>query len=585
MRLSRPSDRAASDATRAQLTATNRLKDAFAALLKDAKAARMYQGLQADQTAKRDRFQSVYLGGIRDALAEVPMVMLEVTPDALFFGDAVVLEGSERRGDVLEVLFSEGLRTLSIEAGASDDELLTMARLMLTPWHEHTASEPDLVTTAWQADFAHVYFEVVDSLADREDEDHGESPVVRELLGLVKEMNLRAKEDDDLARMRQNEFAVLLRLQDHVQFDGTTGEELPRIEANISPGLAAEVRALRDNADLDGADVAGLLTACLEHCDDPRRARVVGEAIFSYLVNALASGSSAEHLVHRAQELLDEELTPNLPHRDTVRESATVMAQEPLQSRLGRMFSSFEPKQAFGTAFSLFSLLPGEDEAIALAEALPLWAVRVLADTVLLRAAPEPLVAIDVPKRFCQGQSKGSVLLGLAMIARQEDPRLIESVLAHVKSDHDEVREAALLALRAQQTPRVREAVRKALFDPAESVRMEALRYCVAYRDAEIATGLESRLCDRALGDISVVELRGLCIAYARLAPDRAEPLLGDFALGRREPTHPELPRLALHGLRAAATPTARSLVERITHTIPALTDEAQNLLTHWSRA
>ncbi len=585
MRLSRPSDRAAADATRAQLTAANRLKDAFAALMKDAKAARMYQGLQADQVANRDRFQAIYLGGLRDALAEVPMVMLEVTPDALFFGDAVVLEGSERRGDMLEVLFSEGLRALSIEAGASDDELLTMARILLTPWHEHTSNEPDLATTAWQADFAHVYFEVVDSLSDQEDEDHGESPVVRELLGLVKEINLRAKDDDDLARLRQDEFAVLLRLQDQVQFGSHDGEEVAGFEVTISPGLAAEVRAIRDNADLDRADVAGLLTACLEHCREPSRARMVGEAIFSYLVNALASGSSAEHLVHRVHELLDEELTPKLPHRDTVRESAAIMAQEPLRSRLGRMFTLLDPKQATGTAFSLFSLLPGEDDAIALAEVLPLWAVRVLADTVLLRAAPEPLVAIDVPKRFCPGPGKGSILLGLCMVARQEDPRLIESALAHVKNEHDEVREAALVALRAQQTPRVREAVRKALSDPAEAVRMEAMRYCVAYRDAEVATTLEMRICDGALGETSAVEVRGLCIAYARLAPDRAEPLLGDFALGRRDPTHPELPRLALHGLRALGTVTARSLLERITHTTPALAEEAQNLLTHWSRA
>ncbi|MBM4366008.1 MAG: HEAT repeat domain-containing protein [Deltaproteobacteria bacterium] len=585
MRLTRPSDRAAADATRAQLTAANRLKDAFAALMKDAKAARMYQGLQADQISNRDRFQAAFLGGLRDALAELPMIMVEVTPDALFFGDAVVLEGSERRGDMLEVLFAEGLRTLSIEAGASDDELLTMARILLTPWHEHTASEPDLATTAWQADFAHVYFEVVDSLSDREDEDHGESPVVRELLGLIKEINLRAAGDDDVARMRQDEFAVLLKLQDHVQFGGGEAEDVAGIEATISPALAAEVRAIRDNADLDRADVAGLLTACLAYCPEPRRARVVGEAVFSYLVNALASGSAAEHLVHRVHELLDEELTPALPHRDTVREAAAIMGQEPLRSRLGRMFAALEPKQASGTAFSLFALLPGEDDAIALAEVLPLWAVRVLADTVLLRAAPEPRTAIEVSKRFCHATETGSILLGLSMVARQGDPRLIESALAHVKNERDEVREAALVALRAQQTPRVREAVRKALSDPAEGVRMEAMRYAVAYRDAEVATALEVRLCNGALGELGAIEVRALCIAYARLVPDRAEPLLGDFALGRRVPTHPELPRLVLHGLRAAGTGTARSLVEKVTRTVPALAEEAQDLLTHWGRA
>ncbi|MBM4391493.1 MAG: hypothetical protein FJ090_10270, partial [Deltaproteobacteria bacterium] len=55
--------------------------------------------------------------------------------------------------------------------------------------------------------------------------------------------------------------------------------------------------------------------------------------------------------------------------------------------------------------------------------------------------------------------------------------------------------------------------------------------------------------------------------------------------LGRRVPTHPELPRLVLHGLRAAGTGTARSLVEKVTRTVPALAEEAQDLLTHWGRA
>ncbi|MBM4390330.1 MAG: hypothetical protein FJ090_04340, partial [Deltaproteobacteria bacterium] len=575
MRISRQSNRTAANTSRAQLTAENRLKDVFSALMKDAKAARMYQGIQTDQVASRSRFQAAFLGGLRDALAEVPMLMLEVTPDALFFGDAVVLEGSERQGDMLEVLFAEGLRMLSIEAGASDEELLTMARILLTPWHEHASNEPDLANTAWQADFTHVYFEVVDSLSDQEGEDHGESPVARELLGLIKEINQRAAGDDDLTRMRQDEFAVLSKLQDHVQFGDDEASDAAGIEDSIGPTLAAEVRALRNNADLDCADVVGLLTACLEHCPEPTRARAVGEAIFSYLVNAVASGAAAEHLVHRVHEVLNEELTPSLPHRDAVREAAAIMAREPLRSRLGRMFAAWDAREASGTAFSLFGLLPGEDDAIALADGLPQWAVRVLADTVLLRAAPEPRTAIEVPKRFCHATGAGSILLGLSMVARQGDPRLIETALAHAKSERDDVREAALVALRAQQTPRVRELVRAALVDPAEGVRMEAMRYAVAYRDAEVATALEVRLCNGALGELGATEVRALCIAYARLVPDRAEPLLGDFALGRRVPTHPELPRLVLHGLRAAGTGTARSLVEKVTRTVPALAEEA----------
>jgi alkylhydroperoxidase/carboxymuconolactone decarboxylase family protein YurZ len=289
--------------------------------------------------------------------------------------------------------------------------------------------------------------------------------------------------------------------------------------------------------------------------------------------------------LHRAAELLDPELSPNLPHRELVRDAGSILAQDPLRARLGRFLHGAEARQMSGLCFSLFSLLPGEDDAIALADALPLWAVRVLADTVLLRASAEPLAAIDVVKRFCHNPAKGSILLGLAMAARQADPRHVETALAHASSEADEIREAVLVALRAQQTPRVRELVRRALADIAEPVRLEAMRYCVAYKDTEAATILERRILGPTFVDATPVEVRATSIAYARLGAERAETLLAELATGRRDPTNPELPRLALHGLRAAHTPRARGSLERVAHTMPALAEEAQSLLSTWDRA
>ena len=463
-----------------------------------------------------------------------------------------------------------------------------MARILLTPWHQHGQGQADLASTVWEADFAHIYFEVVDGLGDREDDEQGDSPVVRELLGMVKELNASAGDNDELARVRQDEFAVLVRLRDQLAFDdGAPGvaANATRLEANISAGLAAEVLALRDDTDLHAVDVPGLLAACLQHCGDGTRAQMVGEALFTYLASVVTAVGPASRLVQRTQVLLDPDLTPALPHRDVLRDAGTILAQEPLRSRIARVLDQGNAKDLTGTVFSLVSLLPGEDDAVALAEVLPLWAIRVVADAVLLRAAPVPRVAIDVSRRFAQSERLGSILLGLCMMARQEDPRLVEGALAHADHSSDLVRESVLAALRAQQTPRVRETVRRALRDAAEPVRLEALRYCVAYRDTEVAVELESRLVDPQLATRSDAEVRALCISYARLAPGRAEPLLGEFAQGKREPTHAALPRWALHGIRAAGSATARATLERMTHTHPALADEAQELLTRWGRA
>ncbi|GDX78592.1 hypothetical protein LBMAG42_04030 [Deltaproteobacteria bacterium] len=572
-----------SGTTRAQALAASRMREAFAALMKDARAERIYQGSanQDTQTA-RGRFQAAYLNCVRDALQEMPVLMMEVSPEGIHLGDTVVVESTERRGDLVEMLFSEGLRGISVEAGVSEDELITMGRLLLTPWHNMGPNDEDLSGAVWRADFAHVYLEIVDALADRDHEEAGESPIVRELAGLVAELNARAEgaDETEVSRLRQDELAVLLRVRDQVDFTDAGAEAARlRLESNLSPQLMEEVRAAREDQDMVKADVAGLLTACLEAAGEAEQARNIGEALFNYVINAVLAEGGGSSLVQRTAELLDADLTPHLAHREAVRDAAAVLAQEPTRSRLARLFTAADAKDASGLAFTLFFLLPGEDEAIAIAPLLPAWAVRVLADTVLLRAAPEPLVAIDVAKRFMSHPERGGVLIGLAMAARQKDPRLIEGVLVHAKDAADEVREAVLVALRNHQTPKIREAVRAALNDAAERVRLEALRFCVAYRDLEVVSELESRLQGAGLSQTSVAEVRAMCIAVARINGVNSLQLLVELADGARPARHPELPRLALHGLRAMNTEAGRAAMGRVALVVPALADEVHNLL------
>jgi hypothetical protein len=568
--------------TRAQAAAAQRVREALAALVKGDRAGRMYAGAQSPEArAVSDRFRRAYLAGFRDALQESAMVLLELTPDGFFLGDAQVLESTERRGDIAEQLFSEGLRAISIEAGATDDELTALGDLLLTPWGSRTAADDDLAGAAWSADFAHVFLEVVESLADHTPEEMGESPIVRQLAGLVAELNAQAAgaDADQLARLRQDELAVLLKVRDQVAFgEGGAGPELVHLGGQVSAGLREEVRQCAVDRDMAQADVAGLLAACLEVVDDEERARTIGGALYAYVVNAVIAEGETSRLVQRTAELLDPDLTPHLAHRDRVRDAAASLAQEPTLGRLSRLFHQLDPKAARGMAFSLFQLVPGEDEAVTIAPTLPAWAVTVLADSVLLRAAPEPLVAVDVPRRFLSAPERGALLIGLAMAARQADPRLIEPSLAHVGHAADDVREAVLVSLRQHQTPRIRDAVRHALNDGAEGVRLEALRYCVAYRDLEVSTWVNARLCSPDVVRLTSAEVRALCIALGRLQGANGQPLLVELADGSRASPHPEMARLALHGLRAIGTDASRAALQRVARVAPALAAEALKL-------
>ncbi len=568
--------------TRAQAAAAQRVREAFGALIKGHRAAKMYVGSEtAEGRSVRARFQRAYIAGIRDALQDASMLIMEVTPEGFFLGDSLVLEASERRGDVAEQVFSEGLRAITIESGASDDELGSLADLLLTPWATLPDSAADLGSAAWALDFAHIFLEVVESLADRAPEEIGESPIVRHLAGLVAELNAQAASGDDaeVSRIRQDELAVLLKVRDHVRFDDDAGEAADvRLAEAVSAGLREEVRLCVADQDMAQTDVAGLLVSCLEVVDDEARAGVIGSALYAYVVNAVLAEGATSTLVQRTAELLDADLTPHLAHRDAVRDAARTLALEPTLGRLSRLFHQIDPTAGRGLAFSLFQLVPGEDEAVAIAPTLPSWALTVLADTVLLRAAPEPLVAIDVPRRFLASAERGSILIGLAVAARQADPRLIEPVLAHVSNPADDVREGALVALRQHQTPRIREAVRDALRDPAENVRLEALRYSVAYRDADVAAWVSARIASPDLAKLRAMEVRALCIALGKLQGANAQAMLVELADGTRSAPHPELPRLALHGLRAIGTEAGRAALLRVARVVPALAAEATSL-------
>jgi hypothetical protein len=569
-------------ATRAQQMAAQRVKDALAALLKGHRAERMYTGSEnAEAKSALGRFRRMYLSGLHEALQEMPQLLIEVTPEGFYVGSVLVLEVSERRGDVAEALFAEGLRAVSIESGATDDELGALAGLLLTPWANNEGEGADLGAAAWEADFSHVFLDVVEVLAERQVEVVGESPIVRELAGLVAELNAQAAASgaDEMTRLRQDELAVMLKVRDQVQFDdrGMQSGDI-RLAANVSGSLAMEVRDCHADIDMIRADIAGLLGACLESVTDPGHATIVGGALYAYVINAVLAETNSSGLVQRTVELLDRDLTPHLPFREQVRDAAASLAQEPTRGRLSRLFHQVDPASSQGLAFTVFQLLPGEDEAVAIAPALPAWAVRVLADTVLLRAAPEPLVAIDVPRRFLATPERGSILLGLAMAARQHDPRLIEPVLAHATDSADDVREAVLVALRQHQTPRIRERVHAALHDDAESVRLEALRYSVAYRDADVVPLLTTRLTSTALARTSAAEVRALCIAFGRLQGANGQAMLVELAEGARDVHHPDLRRLALHGLKAIGTQSALGALARLERLIPELADEVRSL-------
>jgi hypothetical protein len=166
----------------------------------------------------------------------------------------------------------------------------------------------------------------------------------------------------------------------------------------------------------------------------------------------------------------------------------------------------------------------------------------------------------------------------LLALGRRPDPTLVELILAREGSKDAQVREAVLIALRAHQSPRIKEVMRSAVEDEVAAVRMEALRYLSVYRDAAAADKVQARLLAVGERDADEAELRALAIASAIMTRGAGLVRLEEIATGVAKCKHPQAPRAALHGLKAGGA-AGREALERIGRSQPALRGDIRSLL------
>ena len=549
------------------------VRGALHGLVKGARSHRVPPGgLETPRVS--DAARAAWLNGIAEALSEMPVVVLGVSGGAIYLGDIPVLDGAER--DVAETLHAAGARGMVLFAGISEDELLLLARILLTAWQPSGHGEVDLEMALWGQELPHVHFELVGSADGPEAENRAP--------GRLRRSRAESAPDEETSEhdimLSEAALAELRSLRD-------TAPPEPATLVNVQiagplplpPELVAESAAVQAAADLDPAQVATVLHACLAAENSGERAVLHASAMLHYALGILGGPVSPSPFLHHLLGFLDPELNPDHPHREAVRTALQAMFSDPHRERLLRVLADAPEEALRGELFSLFSLIHDERVVHGLAENVPRWVARVLADSLLLRETADGSSVAEPVRRRLQAPGIGSTLLALAMAARSDDARLIEPVLQHRDHADPVVREAVLYALRKQRSARVRDVVRRRLDDPAEVVRVEALRYCVAYRDTEMGPRIESRLLDPALGGHGESEIRALCLSYARLMRERAERPLLDIALGTRRGHHPVLPGLALQALRVVGTPGARTGIERVANEVPALSAQARALL------
>lgn len=464
--------------------------------------------------------RQAWLVGLRGALNEIPVLPMGVTAGGISGSGGIELGGDS---PIPGRLVDAGVTRITVWRGATDRELLALAQLLTTAWEG--GDEGALDAEVWAASYEHVVIE------RRRDE--------------------RAAPDERILmlptegeRLSEDALRVLRELRDTAAPAPGALMEVHATTRALPAELAAEVQALASGGDLAPGALGVVLRAAGEQAE-----RVVPVAI-----DAFAAGQEVGAIFHPFLE-----------------QGERVEGLIGLGHRLAAALPPEETPEARGGLFSMFQLLPINANVGALAEALPHWAVVVLADVLLVR---EILAGAERSAMTrLREEARGELYIGLAMATRLDDPRLTDRVLALVDHPAPEVRVNALVSLRMQSNPRVHQRVVRALEDGAMAVRIEALRYAVAHRLASAVPWLEHAVVEGLAGREDV-EVRAMCVALGKLGRERSESILLGL-VQRRAPGA----RFAAHGLKAAGGPNVRTNLEMLLAEDPSLRSDVAPLL------
>ena len=573
------------EAHRRQVQAMSILKEVFLSLVKHGKTMRLY----GTRHHMPRRFLDAFMDNLERFLEEFELLMVEVMPDGLLYNGQSILGADSGSEQLAYGLYSESVRSLSVERGVERRELMSLAELLSRDWLARDDEEDDFVANAWRSDFQKVHVDVADRFSEEDElgeaierEDlmihrgrgggkdrrtkTGDSVLVPEIQGLLRE--LQAGAGDDGIRMKQDEVKIFLKMRDDLADVPEAGgdEELIALDHAGASAQLAEVffELLRLDGSADGARQVGLDLA--RHTTG-----LIEQGLFA----------DAAALVRRALALLDGDLFPGFRFAQPLRGGyAHLISERNGERLLTALRRRPESASITGPMFTVFSPLPLESVPALVklgagADKVPELR-QVLADVVVTLLHHDGAALFQLLE-----QSVGEdALVPLMALARVDFPPAVEACLMRAGDPAEQVRETALRSLRRYQSPNLKQAMIKALDDPATSVRVEALRYLAVYRDAAVLDELAFHMRSDGFGKRDAEEVKAWMMSYGIIGRDAAVPLLRDLGLGSiKTGGDGEIVRsMAVRGLHATRAATARVALRAIGREHPALRGLIQSL-------
>lgn len=584
------------DAHRRLVTATTLLKEVFLNLVKNARTSRLYG---PDHHLPR-RFLDAFIDHSLDFLREFQLLNVEIEPEAVMYQGHEVLGAAQKGDQLCYGLYSEGLRGISIERSASRRELERLVDILARDWLRRDDEAEDFLAAAWRADFHHVHVDVADRFSDDDDRGQdmtrdelalggslaggdraralGDSVLVAEVQGLLQELESGDAFGEDIIKMKQDEVQLYLRIRDEMADKVEEGgdEELIALDPGTQAALNREVERVNEGEELPASTAGALWFELTRLATDDDDVEQLGTTLVRHMIVLVEQGRIAEapSLLQRTLGLLDADLFPGFQRAAAFRRGLAALVGPLYGPRLVTAMRRRSDHE--GLAAPIFTLLSSMPED-AIHRMIELGAAaedcgplrQVLADAIvtILRHDAQSVYELLV------GSSEELAVVPLLAMSRLDYPRAVEHCLLLARSPLPGLREQSLRALRAYQSPNIKAGMIKALDDPTPGVRLEALRYLSVYRDLALLPELEARIRSEWFGELDEEEVKGWLMAFGIIGREQAVPLLRNIALdvakvhGRPAVVKP----MAVRGLKAAGTATAKVALKQVAREQPAL--------------
>lgn len=468
---------------------------------------------------------------------------LQVEESSLTYQGESVFRQEELRDDAAFVLFREGIRRLTLYAGLEDQELRDLVTCFSSA-PEAEARDQDLVTLLWEADFAHVEYDVVD-------------PLLLELSGTS---SFEALKTDTLAKLDGWKDADLSLTTPGWQ--GYAAGELLHVETGTLVGpqeLSAVEQAITEEA-RPLEQLTEVLMETLVCSASDRGIAAARTALSQLLVSELQQGDLARVLpcVPRLRDLQQE-------HEDRETVFGSILEDLAQKDSLGpaitRLDGPFKERQA-DIEELLRQLAPHTYPVLLdlLAEAQGRRARKCLLNVLTM----DPRLPLSMVRDRLSDPRWFVVRNLVLLLGANQDRCPADYLLPALHHSDERVRVEAVRGLAGISAPRTSVLLRSALTDQSPGVRTAAARALGRRRDRQALPDLLVCVTSPGFANRDPSESSEFLEAVGRMADDRTLPSLTKLwedKLLRSQPTHIRLS--ALRALAAMGTPTAVAELEK----------------------